>query len=122
MQHMPKRGLDMMKPRGPKPDAVVVGITAAKEGGEEAEGGGDYPKIMPPASYAAPEDKQPGEVWDETVQLRMEPDGRLCVLKIAGIPFDEAETTAEEVEEEQEEAPMSLADAVKAHKASGAMM
>lgn len=120
-----KSGLDMMKERQ-KPAAVVVDITAKEnEGKDQQEGNGDYPKITPPASYAPPEDKQPGEVWDETVQLRMEPDGRVCILKMAGIPFDEQESTAEEVEDEQEAAmqpPASMADAVKAHKAGGYMM
>lgn len=80
----------------------------------------DYPKFTPPSTYTPPDDKQAGETFDATVQLRVEDDGRLCILTIDGVPLDEEKEGEEtEGEEEKATAPTSMMEAARMQREQG---
>lgn len=80
----------------------------------------DY-KFTPPSTYTPPDDKQAGETFDATVQLRVEDDGRLCILTIDGVPLDEGKEEAPDTEE-QPAAPTSMAEAARMQREMGTQM
>lgn len=92
--------------------------------------------LTPPATYAPPDDKKPGEKFSATVELEPEEDGRLCILSIDGVPIEETQGDDEGTEASPDnemgegEMPMkkmgsktpTLQEAVKAQRSGGYMM
>lgn len=76
-------------------------------------------KFKPPSTYTPPDDKQEGETFDATVKLRVEEDGRLCVLTLDGVPMTEEEDTEEVEVEEKTSEPQSMAEAAQMHRQAG---
>lgn len=99
----PTSGLSMMQ----KPKAKAA---APKKKAE----GETYPKFMPPGGFTPPDDAQPGDTFQATADIRVEEDGRLCLLSIDGVPFVEKEE-----ESEEPPAPPTMSDAVAAQRDGG---
>lgn len=82
--------------------------------------------ITPPETFMFPDDKGPGDDFDLTAKVRIEPDGRtLCVETVDGVPLEEQDDTQEEAAEEpmpMPKKPATLADAVKMHRDGGYQM
>ena len=89
-------------------------------------GDGEYKvKFTPPETYPIPDDKRPGDTFEATATLRVESDGKLCLVSLDGVPMDEEGETKEEtpeMEQEEQMPKMSLADAVKAQRAGNYQM
>lgn len=70
-------------------------------------------EFSPPSSYSPPDEARGGREWEGMATFKLKPDGRMCLVKIGGIPLDEPEAEEEvEVEEEEISSPESLQDAM----------
>ncbi len=91
------------------PNAMMA-VVAKPAGGpmDEAEDSG-LPEFMPPQGFEVPEGTKPGDEFQSVASLKVDEDGKLCLLSLDGAEFagakeEESEDAGDEQAEDDSEA------------------